>query len=1200
VERMDDEIRVYQQKLKENINILINENRLDEAKELLNHYEKIIKDDIELYSIKAVIFIIENKLESAEHILLEGLKIDCNNFDMLYNLAYVYELMQNNKKAYQLYERLLTQTQDNNIVNVIKEGINRIVETEKDLDFEEEVSLDVGKQMNIYQEQVRNNIRDLINTNNLSEAKILLDEYEDILRDDIEIYSMKAVFNIVENNLEDAKKILSDGLLIDPTSFDLLYNTAYVYSLLKDNENTIIFYLKALKYCKDDIIRKEIIEILQNDYKIKQSDIYHLNCESNTNIIQNEFEIYKKKVKENIKYLINTENLQEVKRLLHEYEGIVEEDIDIYSIKTIILVKENNIKDALKVAEQGLNLDKNNLDLLFNVANIYDKEGQVNLAYEYYKKALIASNSEDLKQQIQERLVNLQKKINENSIRIQQLRSAEFQKRMQNIKYASKQKLIEGNSKSDIHIVYALTHVGVCGGVKIILEHANYLNQLGAKVTLVSHFPRPTWFPINVDYIEVPFEMDLAEGIPDCDVIVATYWDHIQACIDVNKAPVVYFEQGDFHLFDANNGKVEIMDFVKIQYSLPQFITTVSNRTASKIKNIYGRESVVFPNAVSEEVFNTDGVAYKLDQPYILMMGSDETKFKGIDDILSAYRLIKKNGYDLDLVWITPNRPTVDYSEITKIFINPNQQTIAELYRGAWMYVSGSHYESFSLPCLEAMSCGCPVVTTENIGVTEYAKDRYNAILARIGDYEDIANKMIQLNNDTELRSKLIVNGCITSNAYKWSDIIPNLLDYYRSVAKYKVKLDNSSGIYKQDKVNIKDAISSDKYLSDKKNVQTPPLSNEKISVIMPVYNGGYFLKDAIDSILKQTERNFELIIINDGSTDNSESLILSYSDSRIKYIKQDNAGEASARNKGLEFACGEYIVFQDADDVSLPMRLETLKRHFYSPQIGLVHSDMLLINEHSEPLSYWASQNTEISGLAQFFLKVGTPFNNPSMMIRRSAISNFIYDTSLKIGTDTHMVFQISSRWESIHISKPLYLYRRHQNNVTRNLNYEKVALHVRRILEDNKIEDFFPELDLKRNKNNESRGVVLISLFFARRGMFLDAQIWLDKAMQSANYTNNIDNINFVKAIKYIITGDYTMSLTMLESCSIQDHIIENYLGEVKALLGKINEAYKHFLKALDKNPLYQEPVENLKAIGKIKGYHQLDVTWNKLITK
>lgn len=97
-----------------------------------------------------------------------------------------------------------------------------------------------------------------------------------------------------------------------------------------------------------------------------------------------------------------------------------------------------------------------------------------------------------------------------------------------------------------------------------------------------------------------------------------------------------------------------------------------------------------------------------------------------------------------------------------------------------------------------------------------------------------------------------------------------------------------------------------------------------KVSVIMAVYNTQeQWLRDAIESILRQTFKDFEFIIINDGSTNNAENIILSYSDNRIKYIKQQNQGLGSAINNGLKIAKGEYIARMDSDDISLPERFE-------------------------------------------------------------------------------------------------------------------------------------------------------------------------------------------------------------------------------------------------------------------------------------
>lgn len=95
------------------------------------------------------------------------------------------------------------------------------------------------------------------------------------------------------------------------------------------------------------------------------------------------------------------------------------------------------------------------------------------------------------------------------------------------------------------------------------------------------------------------------------------------------------------------------------------------------------------------------------------------------------------------------------------------------------------------------------------------------------------------------------------------------------------------------------------------------------VSVIMPVYNASAFLREAIDSICSQTYSNVEILIINDGSTDDSDKIILSYKDERIKYYKQENKGVASALNTGVEKAKGDYLWRHDADDISLPEKLE-------------------------------------------------------------------------------------------------------------------------------------------------------------------------------------------------------------------------------------------------------------------------------------
>jgi len=111
------------------------------------------------------------------------------------------------------------------------------------------------------------------------------------------------------------------------------------------------------------------------------------------------------------------------------------------------------------------------------------------------------------------------------------------------------------------------------------------------------------------------------------------------------------------------------------------------------------------------------------------------------------------------------------------------------------------------------------------------------------------------------------------------------------------------------------------------------------VSVIMPAFNAESFIKEAIDSVLSQTYKYWELIIINDGSTDQTKKIILGYSDSRIVYLEQENRGVSGARNLGLRRMGGEYLCFLDSDDImprdSISSRLEIFSNHEDASIVG-------------------------------------------------------------------------------------------------------------------------------------------------------------------------------------------------------------------------------------------------------------------------
>ncbi len=157
------------------------------------------------------------------------------------------------------------------------------------------------------------------------------------------------------------------------------------------------------------------------------------------------------------------------------------------------------------------------------------------------------------------------------------------------------------------------------------------------------------------------------------------------------------------------------------------------------------------------------------------------------------------------------------------------------------------------------------------------------------------------------------------------------------------------------------------------------------VTVLMPVYNASSYLAEAIESILEQTYRDFEFLIINDGSTDNSLEIINSYKDERIRLINNEqNIKLIATLNNGIELAKGKYIARMDADDISLPERLEKQIQFMEGhPEVGLCGSYVRTIGLENNYDVHFASSHDEI----KFNLFFDTHFPHPAAMLRKSIL---------------------------------------------------------------------------------------------------------------------------------------------------------------------------------------------------------------------
>ena len=370
---------------------------------------------------------------------------------------------------------------------------------------------------------------------------------------------------------------------------------------------------------------------------------------------------------------------------------------------------------------------------------------------------------------------------------LDELRKIEFNEREKRLAIAKPQELKYKPRKHDnMSVTYVMTSTEVCGVSKIILQQANRLVKMGYWVSIISHYPRPTWFPLEeaIEFTQVPWDTILCSAIKKCDVIVVTYWRELYEAIEQKIAPVVYFEQGDYHLFDLENLDDRTKSFIQKQFNVTKFVYTVSSYAASQIKNIYKHEAQIIPNAVNEEIFFFE--PHKSNEKIeITIIGAEDVEFKRIENILKAVRIVRQKGYDINLNWISPTMPHINKEAV---IVNPEQNVIGDTLRKTDIYVCASMYESFCLPILEAMTCGACVITTDNGGNMDLVKDNDNALLIEKDNIDDIVSKIEYLINNEDLRKQLALKGVEDSKKFSWEKTMKKVDEYYRKVADYEVE----------------------------------------------------------------------------------------------------------------------------------------------------------------------------------------------------------------------------------------------------------------------------------------------------------------------------------------------------------------------------------------------------------------------------
>jgi len=264
------------------------------------------------------------------------------------------------------------------------------------------------------------------------------------------------------------------------------------------------------------------------------------------------------------------------------------------------------------------------------------------------------------------------------------------------------------------------------------------------------------------------------------------------------------------------------------------------------------------------------------------------------------------------------------------------------------------------------------------------------------------------------------------------------------------------------------------------------------VSVIIPTYNRAHLIGKSIKSVLNQTYQDFEIIVIDDGSTDNTEETVKSFNNFKIRYIcHTNNQGVSVARNTGIRASRGKYIALLDSDDKWLPEKLDKQIKTFKSelPEVGVVYSNVLYIDESGKNMNKLGNPKKVEGYIYEDLLGENYVGTSSTLLIKKECFNRVgLFDDLLKAQQDWDMWVRIAKYYRFALIKIPLVKYRFHSNRISNNP--ELKIITASRILVK-----YANELEIRRGAH--SKHCFHIGNRFCHMGKTKEGQRYLGKAI-------------------------------------------------------------------------------------------------------
>jgi glycosyltransferase involved in cell wall biosynthesis len=349
------------------------------------------------------------------------------------------------------------------------------------------------------------------------------------------------------------------------------------------------------------------------------------------------------------------------------------------------------------------------------------------------------------------------------------------------------------------------------------------------------------------------------------------------------------------------------------------------------------------------------------------------------------------------------------------------------------------------------------------------------------------------------------------------------------------------------------------------------------ISVIIPAYNAGKYIGDALDSLRQQTFSDFETIVIDDGSDDHTRRIVKQFS--RVRYYYQANLGEASARNNGMSLAKGDYFAFLDADDWYEKGKIE--RQYTYlseNPEKDIVYCDVKIFDEFTERTSILHAEKyyqEPRNFLAVVLFRQILP-NIACTMLRRICFDlGCRFQSGLRYAPDYDYTIRLLKRFTMGYLPEALYVYRRHAGNITNAHDLQRQSeIETVRALGTGRIVEI-----VQRSTFNHRDKAILLSKIYLKIGSYARCL----RLMEQHLLPSGDPFLNLYAGNVLLLQKKAEQSVPYFElALKLKNPFPEalNNLGCALSELGKKQEAMHLFKKAVCERPGYMDPERNMAA--------------------